>query len=206
MFASTSYWQGELQMQHQDFKLDGAAILDSQNPNQRIIVYNFNVPIERAQDPGAFETIRQQIDIDFPQASRARVVHTLYFQISAVYSLINRETNEERLWQGSFNPRARDLSQISVFRPYDPQTFVAFALNQCEINQALNKLDSRTTGKESVWNIGQILSFIVSVQATIRTNHFLFNNHPQLLVNQNGAGRRQRRKLQQRAVFRINFN
>ena len=193
-------------MQHQDFKLDGAAILDSQNPNQRIIVYNFNVPIERAQDPGAFETIRQQIDIDFPQASRARVVHTLYFQISAVYSLINRETNEERLWQGSFNPRARDLSQISVFRPYDPQTFVAFALNQCEINQALNKLDSRTTGKESVWNIGQILSFIVSVQATIRTNHFLFNNHPQLLVNQDGAGRRQRRKAQQRAVFRINFD
>ena len=193
-------------MQHQDFKLDGAAILDFQNPNERVIVYNFNVPVERTQDPVTFETIRQQIDIDFPQASRARVVHPLYFQISAVYSLINRETNEERLWQGSFNPRARDLSQITVFRPYDPETFVVFAINQCETNRALNKLDSRTSGKDSVWNIGQILSFIISVQATVRTNHSLFNNHPQLLVNQDGAGRRQRRRPQQRAVIRIYFD
>jgi hypothetical protein len=193
-------------MQHQDFKLDGAAILDSQHDNQRVMVYNFNVPVERAQDLATFETIRQQVDADFPQTSRAMVIEPLYFQISAVYTLMNRETNEERLWQGSFNPRARDLSQVSVFRLYDSETFAAYALHQCEINRALNKLDSRTTGQESVWTLGQILSFIVSVQATIRNNHSLFNNHPELLAHGNGAARRQRRMPRQRAVFRMYFD
>ena len=94
-------------MQHQDFKLDGAAILDFRNPNERVIVYNFNVPVERLRDIATFEFVRQVLVTDFPGTAPGVLV-TPYFQLSAVYVLINTVTNEERLWCGSFHPRARE--------------------------------------------------------------------------------------------------
>ena len=115
-------------MNYQEFKLDGAAILDSDSPQQRIVVYHFNIPVDRAQDIATFERVRQQIEQDFPAESNRDVDVPLYFQISAVYNLVHRETGEERLWQGSFNPRSRDLGQVTVFRPFDSQTFVDYAL------------------------------------------------------------------------------
>ena len=176
-------------MQYDEFKLDGAAILDSDSPHQRIVLYNFNVPADRSQDPAAFEAIRRLVETDFPPEDRGRVAVPLYFQLSAVYTLVHRETGEERLWQGSFNPRSRDLGRVTVFRPFEPETFVEYVLSRSSTENVLHQLQSRVQGKDSVWSVDRLLSIIVSVQATVRTTHRVFVNHPELLGANGGANR-----------------
>lgn len=189
-------------MQHQLFKVDGAAITDRDNPNQRIVIYNINIPIERAQSAQTFETVRQLVSTDFPEEDRGRLVFPLYFQISAVYTLIHRHTGEERVWAGSFSPRARNLGEVTAFRPYDSGTFVQYALLHCSQDRIAERLDSRTSGIESAWSVGEILSVVVSIQGTARTSHVVFRNHPTLL----GHGRAERRGRQaQRSVFRMDL-
>jgi len=175
-------------MSSEVFKLDAAALFDSQSPHRRIIIYNFNVPVQRSEDPETFETIRRQIETDFPIQDQARVIVPLYFQICAVYVLVHRETGEERHWQGSFNPRSRDLGQITIFRPFDHQTFVPYALSHSRHQYVLNELNNRIEGQESVWSVDRILSIIVSIQATVRTTHIVFQRHPLLLGGGGGAG------------------
>lgn len=192
-------------MQHQLFKVDGAAITDRDNPNQRIIVYNINVPIERAQSAETFETVRQLVNADFPEEDRGRLVYPLYFQVSAVYTLIHRQTGEERLWAGSYNPRARNLGEVTAFRPYDSETFVRYALLHCTHDRIAERLDSRMNGKESAWNLGQILSVVVSIQCTARTSHVVFRNHPTLLGHGRAAAAARRESQVQRAVFRMDL-
>jgi hypothetical protein len=189
-------------MQHQYFKVDGAAIVDRDNPHQRILVYNVNIPVERAQSEETFETVRHLVNTDFPEEDRGRLVYPLYFQISAVYTLIHRQTGEERVWSGSYSPRARNLGEITAFRPYNSDTFVQYALQHCSPNRITERLDSRTSGVESAWTVGQILSVVVSIQATARTNHVVFRNHPTLLGH--GGAQRQGRQAQ-RSVFRLDL-
>jgi len=186
-------------MTHQQFKLDGAALFDSNSPHQRILVYHFNVPIDRCETAETFQIIQRQVETDFPDQDRARVVVPLYFQISAVYVLVHRETGEERYWQGSFNPRSRDLGQITVFRPFDVNTFVPYALSRSNPRYVLNELNHRVDGQESVWGVDRILSIIISVQATVRTTHIVFERHPQLL-----GGRRH--GPTRRTIFRLHFD
>jgi len=81
-------------MPYQEFSLDGAAILDLNNPQQRVIVYNINIPRDRTEDPQVYNTIREQILADFPPRHNDKVLVPLYFQISAVYTLIHQTTTE----------------------------------------------------------------------------------------------------------------
>lgn len=200
-------------MPYQEFSLDGAAILDSNNPQQRVIVYNINIPKDRTEDAQVYNTIRQQILADFPPQHRDKVLIPLYFQISAVYTLIHQTTNEERLWQGSFNPRVRNLGQVTAFRPLDIDTFVQYALVHCQPERVLHQLDYRINGKESVWSVGELLSVIISVQTTVRTSHPIFqqrlafqpdNHEPENW--QRPANRRRRTHVQKRKVFRLVFD
>lgn len=188
-------------MQHQQerFKLDAAAIQLSRLQQQRIIIYNFNIPIDQAQSPASWETVRQQILADFPPGAPGSISQP-YFQLTAVYTIIHRNTNEERLWLGSFNPRARDLSQITAFRPLDHDTFVNYSVVNSEPTRVRNKLDSGVNTRNSVWNLGNILSIIASVQSTVSTSHLIFHNHPELLhYGRHGAHHK-------RSVFRLYFD
>ena len=83
-------------MERDRFKLDAAAIYDPRVPNQRVVVYNFNIPLNRLSDLATFEFVRQELETDFP-AEADGVVVSPYFQLSAVYVLVNTATNEERI-------------------------------------------------------------------------------------------------------------
>jgi len=186
-------------MDHQQerFKLDAAAVNISGRQQQRIIVYNFNIPIDLAQDPANWEIVRQQILTDLPPAAPGTISQP-YFQLTAVYTLIHRNTNEERLWLGSFNPRGRELSQITAFRPVDHETFVDYSVVNSEPIRVRNRLDSGVNTRDSVWTLGNILSIIASFQSTVSTNHLI--NHPELLTHsRHGAKNR-------RNVFRIYYD
>lgn len=185
-----------MQQQQERFKLDAAAIHLSRLQQQRIIIYNFNIPIEQAQQPANWEIIRQQIETDLPSGAPGTITQA-FFQLTAVYTIVHRQTNEERLWLGSFNPRARDLSQITAFRPVDHESFVNYSVTNSEPTRVRNKLDSGVNTRNSVWNLGNILSIIASVQSTVSTTHLIFQNHPEL--SRHGAQNR-------RNVFRIYYD
>lgn len=197
-------------MPYQDFSLDGAAILDYYHPEQRIIVYNVNIPKDRAQNLQVYETILGQVITDFPPQHGDKVLVPLYFQISAVYTLIHQTTGEERIWQGSFSPRARNLGQVTAFRPLDTDTFVQYALVHCEPNRVLHQLDYRIQGKESVWSVGELLSVIISIQATVKLSHPIFQrhiafHHDERDLRPSGRGQRQNQG-QRRKTFRLVFD
>lgn len=188
-----------MQNEYERFKLDAAAIQIARYPQQRIIVYNFNIPIQQAQEPANWNLVHQQVETDLPSAG-VGIISPPYFQLTAVYTIIHRNTLEERLWLGSFNPRARDLSQITAFRPFESTSFVNYCVTNSEPNRVRNKLDSVVNTRNSVWNLGEILSIIVSVQSTVNTNHIIFHNRPEL---SNNGGNRARQK---RSVFRFYFD
>ena len=160
-------------MQRERFKLDAAAIYDPRVPHQRVLVYNFNVPIAKLEELDTFEFVRQALETDFP-ANAQGIVVAPYFQLSAVYVLVNTVTNEERIWCGSFHPRARDLAQLTVFRPFEPVTFSQYALTHSNPERVYNKLSTFVNGKDSVWKFDRLISVVISFQTTLHLSHPLF--------------------------------
>ena len=195
-------------MPYDDFTLDGAALLDANSPHQRIVTYHFNIPERLTPDRVTFETILRQWETDFPAESRHRVVIVPYFQISAVYTLIHRDTGTERLWQGSFNPRSRERGQVVPFRHLDPASFVDFAHARCQAHHVLQQLNNNTDQQETVWTVGEVLSVVLTIQTTVRIRHPVFAQHPELLGQQQ-AHHGRRRPIRRaggrlrRAVFRL---
>ena len=167
-------------MQRDNFKLDAAAIYDPRARHQRVVVYNFNVPVQRLQDLATFEFVRQVLETDFP-ATAPGILVPPYFQLSAVYVLINTVTNEERIWCGSFHPRARDLAQLTVFRPFEPASFAQYALTHSDPNRVYNKLSTFVNGKDSVWKFDRLVSVVISFQTTLNVTHPLFARQPNFI-------------------------
>jgi len=169
-----------MQQEHERFKLDAAAILPVLfRQQQRIIVYNFNIPIQLAQNSAILETVQSIIERDFP-LDAAGVIRPPYFQLTAVYTIEHQGTTEERLWVGSFNPRARDLSQVTAFRPFEAESFVNYCVLNSEPERVRNKLTSVVSGRKSLWALKTILSIIVTAQTTVSLDHPIFVQHPTL--------------------------
>lgn len=185
-----------MQLEHERFKLDGAAIPIVRFQHQRIIVYNFNLPIALSQNIDAITRVKQQIEADLP-AGAIGAITPAYFQITAVYTIVHEGTNEIRLWLGSFNPRARDLSQVTAFRPFDANTFVDYCVLNGDPDRVRNKLTALVNGRRSVWKLDTIISLIISVQATVSLEHPIFIHRPSLAHQAH-----QRR----RNVFKIYFD
>jgi hypothetical protein len=197
-------------MPYDTFILDGAALFDSDQPQERIVTYHFNIPERLTPIRATFETILGQVEADFPAESRHQVVTVPYFQISAVYTLIHRDTGLQRLWQGSFNPRSRERGQVVAFRHLDPATFVDFAQARCQTGYVLQQLSNITDQQETVWTLGDILSVILTIQTTVRIQHPVFVRHPELLgrvpEHHGGQPRRRGRRGARRGlrqVFRL---
>jgi len=76
-------------------------------PAARIVLYNVNLPRRLWQDESSLIRIRDLVTRDFHNVSG------IYFQMSATYTLVNRENGEIRTWSGSFNPRNRVISELT---------------------------------------------------------------------------------------------
>jgi len=164
-------------MERDSFKLDTAAIYDPRHPSQRVIIFNFNVPMDRLRNQETFEFVRQLLETDCPLEAESVVIPP-YFQLSAVYVLVNVNTNQERIWAGSFNPRGRELAQLTPFRQYDSASFVHYALIHSEPEHATNKLSSFVQGQDSEWRFERLISVVISIQTTLHLNHPFFVRHP----------------------------
>jgi len=190
-------------MPYEEFKLDGASLADSDQPLQRIITYHFNVPSRLTADRATFETIRDRITEDFPASPL--VIQIPYFQISAVYILIHKDTGLQRLWTGSANSRSRELGQVTPFRHFNPETFVDFVYERSQPDFILGQQQNVADQKETSWTVGEVLAAIVSVQTTVRLSHPVFDRYPELRgygPARRAPGGRRNAKMR-RSVFRI---
>ena len=172
-------------MQRDSFKLDAAAIYDPGHPDERLVICNFNIPFARLTNLETFEFVRQQLETDFPQEADGILVSG-YFQISAVYVLVNEVTHQERVWSGSFHPRGRELCQLAPFQRFVPATFAQYALAHSDPDRATDKLSSNVEGQESVWKFERLISVVISFQTSLHLSHPLFVRHPNF--RQHGRG------------------
>jgi hypothetical protein len=155
------------------FKIDIASLEDG--PVARLVLYNVNLPRRLWQDEQSLVRIRDIVTRDFGE------VAGVYFQLSATYTLANRETGEIRIWSGSFNPRNRDISELTSHSTFEPDTFVEFVLAHSSPEWVHDKLNAGVTaGKTSVWVLDEVKSIVISFQGRLGNRHSLFSRYPSL--------------------------
>jgi hypothetical protein len=160
------------------FKVDVVSLEDG--PAARIVLYNVNLPRRLWQDEPSLIRVRNLITRDF------RNVPGIYFQLSATYTLVNRENGEIRTWSGSFNPRNRVISELTSHSLFEPESFVPFVLAHSLPDWVFDKLTvgggggQLTAGKTSVWVLDEIKSIVISFQARLGVSHSLFSRYPLL--------------------------
>jgi hypothetical protein len=163
----------------QIFKVNAISVRHSATSNEKLVSYNINLPVPLIPNENVYSVIRDTIVHDFDNSPG------IYFQISAVYTLVNRDTGDLRTWTGSFNPRNRQVSQLSAHRLFEADSFVNFARANCSVEAAVQKLtansDARTTaGKTSVWSLQDLKAIIFTFQCRLYLTHRLFTIRPQL--------------------------
>jgi hypothetical protein len=152
----------------QDTKVDITSLDIEGNTDEPILVcLNFNIPEEKQADPAQFQDLLSDIS-DFLSLHFVPH-HQVTFQVTAAYYLKNRNTEEERLWAGSFFPGNRVSLSGPFFQIFNPQTFSVklqrYTLPQNVLqNLAWNHLDTE-------WNFLGIASFIVNCQVSVGNNH-----------------------------------
>jgi hypothetical protein len=158
------------------FKVDIASLEDGHAA--RIILYNVNLPRRLWQDESSLNRIRDLAVRDF------RNVAGIYYQLSATYTLVNRETGEIRTWSGSFNPRNRVISELTSHLSFEPDSFVPFVLGHSSPEWVFDKLNvaagQLTAGETSVWVLDDIKSIVISFQARLGVTHSFFSRYSAL--------------------------
>jgi hypothetical protein len=156
------------------FKVTALSIRHSRNKTERLVSYNVNVPVHLISNENVYNVIRDTIVRDFDNNSG------IYFQLSAIYTLVNRDTGNLRTWTGSFNPRNPQPSQLSTHRRFEPDTFIDFARANSSIEAVLQKLTANYATDGKTWSLQDLKSIIFSFQCKLRASHWLFQHRPQL--------------------------
>jgi len=154
------------------FKVTAASIRHSRNKTERLVLYNVNVPVHLISNDNVYNVIRDTIVRDF------RNDPGIYFQLSAVYTLVNRDTGDLRTWTGSFNPRNPQPNQLTTHRRFEPDTFIDFARANSSIEVVLQRLTANHVADEKTWLL--LNSIVFNFQCKLRASHRLFLHRPQL--------------------------
>jgi hypothetical protein len=158
------------------FKVTALSIRHSEYKKESLVLYNINLPVHLIPNENVYNVIRDTIVHDFDNNSG------INFQLSAVYTLVNRNTGDLRTWTGSFNPRNCQPSQLSTHQCFEADTFINFARANTSVEVALQKLtaNSATAGNTSVWSLQDLKAIIFIFQCKLRASHRLFQHRPQL--------------------------
>ena len=152
----------------QDTKVDITSLnLEELNGRRYLVCLNFNIPEDKQADPALFEDLLSDISnfltVNFLPNSQVT------FQVTAAYYLKNRNTDEERLWTGSFFPGNRVSLSGPYFQIFNPQTF-SRKLQQYTL--PLNVLQNLTRNHlDTEWDFQGIASFIVNCQVAVTEDH-----------------------------------
>jgi len=125
-----------------------------------IFVTNINIPSVELSNPTLKERIYRLVESEYTANIE------VYFEISAAYTLIHRETGHTRLWVGSFSPlQVFALSPILLFREdfsniFDPLLDLNF------LTQKLTNIFP-----DSEWVVDSVQSLIVNLQGLVPLQH-----------------------------------
>jgi hypothetical protein len=158
----------------ESFKVTALSIRHSETKSVRLVLYNVNVPVHLISNENVYNVIRDTIVRDFNNNSG------IYFQLSAVYTLVHRDTGDLRTSTGSFNPRNRQPSRLMKHRHFEPDTFIDFARANSSIEVVLQKLTANYAADGQTWSLQDLKSIIFSFQCKLRASHRLFQHRPQL--------------------------
>jgi hypothetical protein len=172
----------------QDTKVDITSLNLEDHENATFLVcLNFNIPRDKQADAAQFQNLLSDIS-NFLQLNFLPD-NQVTFQVTAAYYLKNRNTNEERLWVGSFFPGNRISLSGTYFQIFNPHTFPQKIRQSTEQERVLQHLAWNSLTTE--WNFLSVASFIVNCQVVVEDNHGFLANHD-LLTSRN---RRQRRHV-----------
>jgi len=135
-------------------------------------LYNVNVPVHLISNDNVYNVIKNTIVRDFHNDPG------IYFQLSAIYTLVNRHTGDLRTWTGSFNPRNPQPNQLTTHRRFEPDTFIDFARANSSIEVVLQRLTANHVADEKTWLL--LNSIVFNFQCKLRASHRLFLHRPQL--------------------------
>ena len=139
------------------------------DPRIHIIIYNITFPvsivdnlIERQRH---LERANDIISTDFVN------VRDIFYQVTASYTLVNRETGVTQLWTGSFfTTYLQNPSVIQGFKKYDSTTFVDSSYRLLDNAEQI----LRNNGENSVWLFESLRSVIFNIQAKVPHRHGIF--------------------------------
>jgi hypothetical protein len=122
-----------------------------------ILVNNINVPADMLGDLSINTRIENFIRQEYPTDNK------IEFEISASYELVHKDTQESRIWTGSFNPRL-DF-QIFPKQDYKQPTFQLYMQTYFKRSVIFERLLSFSN--DTKWVIHQLISAILVVQSEI---------------------------------------
>jgi hypothetical protein len=151
----------------QDTKVDITSLdIEENNSHTILVCLNFNIPEDKQADPGQFRDLLSDISefltVNFLPDNQVS------FQVTASYYLKNRNTDEERLWTGSFFPGNRVSLSGPYFQIFNPQTFPRKLQQYTLPGNVLQNLEWNHL--ETQWTFLGIASFIVNCQVAVEDN------------------------------------
>ena len=144
-----------------EFKLDGMIVKDK--APWYIFLVNYNIPEDALADgslANKLGIVQHQVEDEFFEEIESG---RLTYHISACYYLIKKDTGEERLWKGSFQPRTDHDLLLKDFTRYSTQNFVPQVL----ASTTQQHIDSKLLwlGRDTEWQFRNVTSIIIHFQA-----------------------------------------
>jgi len=157
------------------FKLDGLIIKDQ--PDSFYFMVNVNVPARFFDDERLlsekYRVIENCMTDEFKREIEA---DSLQYSITANYNIVHAITNENRLWEGSFQNRNNADHFIKENVTFTPNSFVGDALEYTKLDTVVQKLS--WTGLNSKWKFSRLNSiiFVFSARCLNKTHLFRSNS------------------------------
>ena len=174
---------------NQQLKVDITTIGVDQ-PGFYLLLLNFNIPRSIVEENLPLSLEQVLIDV-------AKFLHhhffplPIYYQVTASYNLLNRETGDTRLFTGSFSPGSANISSLSgdIFKSFRRDTFPGQVQQYATQANILNCLQ-RPNDEDSKWTFQSLASLIINCQLQLKGTHTFIVQKNLLLTRGNRHGRR----------------
>jgi hypothetical protein len=150
------------------FKVDIAQIEVTNSPNS-LALLNFNIPADHPSLEGCVQNIVNFLDRHFSQPQPR-----FTYQVTATYYLRKPDTDDERIWTGSFVAGSDQNCSLSgnLFLVYDATNFFDVVRRSVAEENVVDCLTWKDVDTD--WQFSHVSSFIVSFQGRLNVMHPFF--------------------------------
>ena len=174
---------------NQLFKLD-VTTLDAGEHEMYMLMLNFNIPKSVVEEDQPFSLEEATEDVAL-FVDNQFLLEPVFYQVTASYYLRHRQSGDERLFTGSFCPKANHTTSLSgpVFRLLRGATFSQEVRQFTTPQNILDCLDW-PEDDESDWSFLSLASVILNCQVKLSWHNRFIRRHNLLSARGNRHGRR----------------